>query len=173
MTKITCTAPLLVLKILGRQIGGQIELAFLLAITKVNLYLFFFISFEERTRNPNANTPPVSEKLAFALIFNKRIVDEEIEYQMTRSEAKKRHQIKTAPLHARKFERGEWGLSAKNKYQQHIFKQRGFKNNAVLSALAQEAFGYVRIVSVNMFVKLQPPIEVVIEFNVFDFPKNT
>ena len=75
--------------------------AFLLAVTEVNLYLYLRYSVWREDERPTLHQ--FRKKLAFALIFNKWIVSDEVEAKILRSSSSRRHVISTAPPRAKKF----------------------------------------------------------------------
>ena len=68
------------------------------------------------------------KQLAFALIDNKFVVRDEEEKKVTRSTDGKKHVIRTAPKHARKFEHGKWEFGTKTPYQQYACRGENCKS---------------------------------------------
>ena len=99
--------------------------AFLLAVTEVNLYLYLrYTIWRDQSERPTLHQ--FRKRLAFALIFNRWIVSEEVDEKMTRSRTSK-HEIRTAPVHAKKYFLGKWDQSAKNRYQSYVCRKVGCK----------------------------------------------
>ena len=101
------------------------SLCFCTCVTEVNLFLYLrntvwtekhhFLTLHQFRR-----------KLAFALIYNRWIVNDQISEKKTRPRSTQ-HVLSSAPPHAKKFLHGKWVCTAKNKYQGYVCKQTGCK----------------------------------------------
>ena len=93
--------------------------AFLLAITEVNMYLYLRWKIWRNTNEEELQTlHQFRKRLAYALIENEYIIDNQTEAIVTRSRSQKKHIKKRCPPFAKCYTDGRWVCTAKAMYQQ-------------------------------------------------------
>ena len=99
--------------------------SFLLAVTEVNLFLYLRNTVWSE-KHHYLTLHQFRRKLAFALIYNRWIVSDNINERQRRPRSTK-HVITAVPPHTKFFLHGRWVCSAKNRHHGYVCKKPGCK----------------------------------------------